>query len=285
MPQHIAVIGATGATGQSFIEAMQRRDVKIRAISRRSDLGDLFPSGIDNRSAELEDVASLVSAISGTDAVHYIPPVFSAREELFGQNVIAAAEKAGVRRLVYHSVLQPFTPGLLHHVRKAKVEVHLRHSQLEWTILQSSMYTQTVLGFFDRNAGSLAPPFNLNRHFTPVYLGDVSEAAAIIHTTPGHSYAAYELCGPDRLDFVQMAGRLGEALGQHIIARQAERSDVAARVASVFHFSSEQMIDLEAMFDHYGEYGFTGSATVLGMILGREPTSFADAMRISFSKQ
>ncbi|MBB5684892.1 SDR family oxidoreductase [Sphingobium boeckii] len=271
----IAVIGASGQTGGALLSELAGRNRRIRGIGRHPKP----PTEIEWCTAELGDVRSLLSAIEGAAAIHYIPPVFDSREEEFGRNVIAAAEAAHCPRIVYHSVLHAATPDMLHHWRKARVELHLRHSPLEWTILQPAMYAQTVLAFLDRANGTLTPGFDITRPFTPVALQDLSRAAAVVLTEPGHGYATYELAGPERLDFGSMARQLSDLLGRPVTAVAGDAAARVEAVAAGLGFGPSAAAELRAMLDHYDRYGLVGNSNVLRQLLGRDPTPFREALR------
>ena len=275
----VAIVGASGRTGRGVIRALQARGVHVRAVSRQAGKPGLFAPDVAVQSAELGSVGSLQAAFEGVDSIHYIPPVFNPHEEEYGANLIAAAEAAGVDRVIYHSVMHSATPDMPHHARKARVELLLRHSSLAWTVLQPAMYAQTALAFFDKASGALTPPFSVSRLFTPVHLGDLSEAAAIVHTAEGHAFATYELAGPERLSFMDIGERLSSLLGRQTTTHAVPPQMLAAGVSEVFGFNPDQSAEMKLMFDHYDNHGFAGSGNVLRMIVGREPTCFTDAVK------
>jgi NAD(P)H dehydrogenase (quinone) len=277
----VAVIGALGVTGRQLIPVLEERGVRVRAIDKQKAPADLFDASVEVRAGNLQDIGSLVSAIEGADSIHYIPPSFNPREEEFARNLIAAAERADISRLVYHSVLHAATPDMPHHIRKAWVELSLRHSTLLWTVLQPAMYAQTILAFFDKAAGVLSPAFDPSRPFTPVDGQDLAEVAAIVHTTDGHAYATYELAGSEQLNFLAMGERLGEVLGRSIVTRAQTQEAVGERLSNTRGYTPEQVRELALMCAHYDKYGLVGNANVLRMLLGREPTNFAQAIRRS----
>jgi NAD(P)H dehydrogenase (quinone) len=279
----VAVIGAFGVTGRQLVPVLQTRGVRVRAIGRKKAPADMFSTSVEVRAGNLEDVESLASAIKGADSIHYIPPSFNPLEEQFARNLIAAAERAGISRLVYHSVLHAATPDMPHHLRKARVELSLRHSNLSWTVLQPAMYTQTVLAFFDQAAGVLSPAFDPSRPFTPVDGQDLAEVVAIMHTIDGHAYATYELAGSERLDFLAMGERLGEVLGRTIVTCVQPLEAVGERLANTRGYTADQVRELSLMCAHYDKYGLVGNANVLRMLLGREPTNFTQAIRRSLA--
>lgn len=276
----VAVIGAAGQTGRAAVAALLKHGgVSVRAVVRRAEQAELFPDRIDCRVADLADGNSLVEALRGAGALLYIPPVFDSREERFGGNVIAAAEASGCRRIVYHSVLHAATPDMPHHARKALVELHLRHSSLIWAIIQPAMYAETALAFLDAERGALTPGFDPGRPFNPVALRDIAEVSARLLTEAGREYGTYELAGPDRLDVRAMADCLSGLLGRPITAAAGDREDIVVRISARLGFDAVQSSELRAMLAHYDGHGLVGNSSVLGMLLGRPPTRFADAMR------
>jgi uncharacterized protein YbjT (DUF2867 family) len=277
----IAVIGATGRTGRPLVRELSRRGVRVLCLSRGPRRPDLFDGEVEWRLSDLCNVETLAGAFRGADSIHYIPPSLDERDPDYVVNIIDAAEKAGVARVVYHSVLHSNTPEMPHHIRKAGCERLFRHSNLAWTILQPAMYVQTALTYLDAEAGVLSPPYDAGRPFTLVDEADLAEAAAIVHTNDDHAFATYELAGIERLDFVAMGKRLGAVLGRPIEVRAVDTGEYVARFAAKRGLSAGQARERLLMFDYYDRHGLLGNGNVLRMILGREPTGFGEAARRS----
>lgn len=277
----ITVIGATGRTGRPLVGALGRRGAHVRALSRKPERAGLFSREVEWCFGDLENIDSLASAFQGATAIHYIPPSLDKRDPEYVTNIITAAERAGVSRAVYHSVLHPNTPEMPHHIRKAGCERLFRHSPLSWTVIQPAMYVQTALGFFDATAGLLSPPFDTARPFTLIHEEDLAGAAAIIHTTEGHAFATYELAGAEQLDFVAMGERLSDLFGRPITTRKVDAEAYVARFAALRGLTADQARERWLMFDYYDRHGLLGNGNVLRMILGREPANFVDAARHS----
>ena len=275
----IVVLGATGRSGRPLVRALERRGARVRAITRSVDRVTLFSEQVETRVGDLEDVDSLTLVFQGATAIHYIPPSLNPRDPEYMRNIIAAAGRANVARIVYHSVLHPHTPQMPHHMRKAGTELQLRHSPLVWTVIQPAMYAQTALAFFDAIAGELTPAFDPARPFTPIHEEDLAEAVALLHTTEGHEFATYELAGSERLNFFAMGERLSAVLKRQITTRQAPVETIALRFAAARGYNSDQVRELRQTFDQYDHHGLVGNGNVLRMILGREPADFAQAMR------
>ena len=272
----IAVLGAAGLTGRPLVAEMERRRVPVRAVVRTEEQAATFG---DARTADLASTDQLAAAIEGARALYYIPPSFNDREIGFAEALIAASERAGVERFVYHSVLHAPTPAMPHHGRKAVVELMLRESPLVWTIVQPAMYTQTCLTFFDPAAGAFTPPYAVDRLFNPIDLPDLTDATANILTGDDHEYATYELAGSERLTPIDMAQIIQATLNRDVAFRQEETESFAERRAKRRNFDRRQTEELVAMYRHYGDFGLPGNGRVLAMLLGRPSRCFADVVR------
>lgn len=271
----IAVLGAAGQTGISVLGALQRAKParRLRALVRDESKIGACGADVEYRVAELTDRAGLADALGGVGTLYYIPPVFDDREGDFIRNVIAAAMAAGVERIVYHSVLHAATPEMPHHARKAEAERELRHSALEWTIVQPAMYMQTPLIFLQPDKGMLAPGFDVTRPFNPIDLEDIGEAVANVLVQPGHGFATYELAGVEQLSFTDMAAILSQVLDRKIVARKVAAEDIRiSRLKKTL--SARQKNEMGMMMAHYDKHGLVGNGNVLRMLLDREPTTF-----------
>ena len=278
-----AVLGATGRTGRPVVSALARRGVHVRAVTRNPDRTGVFTAEVEQRFGDLQDAQSLRAAMRGATTAHYIPPSLDGRDPDYLRNIIAAAEDEGVTRIVYHSVLHSNTPEMPHHIRKAGCERLLRQARLPWTILQPAMYAQTALSYFDADTGLLSPPFDPLQPFTLVDSADLAEAAAVIHTAPGHEFATYELASDERLDFLEMAEQLAGIVGRAVSVRATDTGAYVTRFAAARGLTTEQARERRLMFEYYDRHGLVGNGNVLRMILGREPTSFARAARNSLA--
>jgi NAD(P)H dehydrogenase (quinone) len=145
----VAVIGASGRTGSRVVDALVARGRAVRAVTHTSAAP---PAARETRIADLGDEGSLVAALEGARAVYVVPPPFRSDEDRLIASAARAAVRAGVGRVVLHSVIHPHTPTLPHHMRKAAGEDAVRRCGVAWTILQPAIYAQTVTQI-DRGVG------------------------------------------------------------------------------------------------------------------------------------
>lgn len=252
-------MGAAGKTGRAVVQALTTRRSGVRPLVRR-------PIGLPGEVAvDMTDGSSLRRALIGVNALYHLAPNVHPDEVAIGRLVIAASRDAGIRNFVFHSVLHPQIEAMPHHWAKLRVEEALIESALSWTILQPCAYQQNLVPV----DGRLRVPYNIDAPFSLVHLEDVAEAAAVVLTEPGHDFAIYELCGPERVSVRQVAKRLGVGVEAVPVGvwRQEERSSGLGAYA---------LDALSAMFVHYDRHGFVGNPRILEQLLGRRAQSVGE---------
>ena len=106
----VLVTGATGRQGGSVVSHMLEQGWRLRALTRDPASGAaqaLSRRGVDVVRGDLEDPASLESAVKGLYGVYSVQDFWSVgarREVAQGKNLADAAQKAGVAHFVYSSV-------------------------------------------------------------------------------------------------------------------------------------------------------------------------------------
>jgi uncharacterized protein YbjT (DUF2867 family) len=98
----ILVIGGTGMVGGHVVRGLLRNGEQVRVLTRSSDKADAFSLGAQGIIGDLQKPETLRWAIKGIDRVFLISPLSPTQGEE-GRAVVAAANRAGVRYLVYLS--------------------------------------------------------------------------------------------------------------------------------------------------------------------------------------
>ena len=273
----ILVTGAAGKTGQAVIKSLLSRKVRVRAFVRRiAQEKPLRQLGVDDFVVgDLSDKRALDQAFSGVNTVYHICPNMHPDERFIGELVIRAAQRAGIKRFVYHSVLHPQIEAMPHHWQKMRVEEQLFESGLAYTILQPAAYMQNVLANWERivNEGVFEVPYRLDTRLSMVDLWDVAEAAAAVIVEAGHEGATYELSGSEALSQYEAALAMSEVLGRQVtgVVIPLERWEKQARSTGLSSYALQTLL---SMFQYYEQNNFWGNSNVLGWLLGRSPTNF-----------
>jgi len=264
---------ATGATGKFaglVVPALVSRGIDVRAAVHEPGRKHipLERGAGETVDADLRDPASLRAALDGADGVFLITPAFAPDATDMGLNLVAAAQAAGVRKIVYNGVYHP-SLGLANHASTRPIEAALYASALDFTILQPAMYMQALDGAFEQalRSGTLVMPWSKRSRMTYVDYRDVAEAAAIAFTSEQMSFGTFELAAPGMADRVRLAELMTAAAGRDVIAED---------LPAGFTLPPGQPDGLGAMFAEYDRHGFHGgNSLVLRAILQRAPRTVA----------
>jgi uncharacterized protein YbjT (DUF2867 family) len=272
----ILVTGAAGKTGQAVVQAVQKRGAAVRAFAyRREHTEPLLALGAqDVVVGDMRDEDAFVKAAQDASAIYHICPNMSPYEMDIGRKAIAAAQRAGVGRFVYHSVLHPQMEAMPHHWHKLRVEEMLLETDLDFTVLQPAAYMQNILaGWSDLSQhGVYRVPYPPQTLLNMVDLEDVAAVAGRVLSEPGHAGATYQLAGPDNLVQTEVADILSRCLGQAVRIEEIPL-EIWARDAAVAGLGEYQISTLEKMFRYYAQHGFWGNPRALRWLLQRPPTT------------
>ena len=269
----IVVTAAGGQTGAAVVRALWSRGQRVRAVvSGARERPELTALAADVVAADLRDADALEQVLTGAEALYAIWPNFDPDERAGMTALLGAARRAGVGRVVYHSVLRPQARAMPHHAAKDRVEEALDASGLAWRVLQPCAYADNLDGQLPDVAasGALRSPWGLRTAQSLVDLRDVADAAVVLITEEGLDGGTFEAAGPEPLTAPRIAELLSHRLGRTVTAVDVvpdgpvpPASDYAAHCA-------------RTMFDHYRAHGFTGSPRVLEALLGRPARTYAE---------
>jgi uncharacterized protein YbjT (DUF2867 family) len=272
----IVVTAAGGPTGTAVVRALRSRGLAVRAVvGRDQPRPELTGLGAEVAVADLREPSSVAPLLADADALYLIWPNVDPAEVTGAPALFAAAARAGVGRVVYHSVLRPQARSMPHHEAKDRVEEALDRSGLAWRVLQPCAYADNLDGQFAAAAttGFFRAPWGLQRPQSFVVLRDVAEAAAVLLTEDGLDGGTFEAAGPEPLTAVDVAARFGSALGREVTAVDAVPDGPIPPLDGTGDAFAAHC--LRRMFDHYRAHGFQGSPRVLEGLLGRRARTFA----------
>ena len=269
----VLVVGSSGKFAGLVVPELVKRGARVRGLVRKSSESD---GVIDKGAAEiavgdLTDASRMEAAFDGIDSVFYIAPAFIQDEANIGTANVRAAKRAGVRRVVFSSVIHPILSHLSNHSAKAPVEEELLNSGIEYIFLHPAMFFQNFASGWANvvKSGTFAEPWSTQTRFSRVDFRDLAEVAAIALTEDRLTYGTFELCAPGHLNRWDVASLMSEALGKNIHAAKLNASPKASGESP----TDQQMSSMKAMFDWYEQHALLGSAVTLQAILGRQPRS------------
>jgi uncharacterized protein YbjT (DUF2867 family) len=259
MPERrrIAIVGASGKTGRALTAVLESRDASVTGIGRQS-------------------WSDLAGALTGCDGVGVIAPNLHPDEPAYVAEVLAAADVAGVRRVVYHSVASPYVPEMPHHLGKARAEDLVRRSSADWTIVQPCAYVQNLVPMLRSGASVLEVPYSVDRPFGLVDLADVAEATARVLLEGGHVGATYELGGPVLVTTADVATAASDVLASRVEAVRIDPADWAAGPGAGLEERERDW--LLAMYAYYDRHGLPAGGRVLRDLLGGRSSTLRETL-------
>ncbi|MEW2488183.1 NAD(P)H-binding protein [Streptomyces sp. NPDC048411] len=197
----ILITGAAGALGQLVTKKLAARDDVV--------LGTRLPRSATQRRVDFDDPASL--DFTRVDTLLLISAGYGEDDVVIARHdaAISAAEKAGVRHVVYTS-LSGDGDHLAYALAHRWTERRIQQSALEWTILRNGLYAEFLAAIAAPGPdGTIAAPLGEGR-LAAVARDDLAEVAARVVTAPQqHAGRTYELVGEEPLGGAELAAAVG----------------------------------------------------------------------------
>ena len=284
----VLVTAGNGNQARSAIPRLVQAGMRVRAM-RRVDRPGPGPRELGASEVVIGDAADpsdALRAMEGVHAVYHVGPTFHPRERDMAINMIDQAKRAGVAHFIFSSVLHPILFGLPQHAIKREIEEYLVQSKLNFTILQPSDYMQmTVLSVVPDHGLYMMGYRNDNREAL-VDLDNVAEVLTkVVKEGPAHYGATYELSDGQNPSKADLVVGLTEAFGRPFSLMKYPAS--FEHRPEIFGYVDEaharhQMETLKVVHDWYDQHDFIGNGNVLGMLLGRRPTTWVQFLRKHF---
>jgi len=196
----ILVTGGTGTLGRQVVARLRNAGSTVRVLSRHArDAAD----GIDYAAADLTSGAGVASAVDGTEVVIHCAGS-SKGDDTKALNLVEAARRAGVRHLVYISVVGaervPIVSGVdramfTYFGSKFAAECVVADSGVPWTTLRATQFHDLVLMVAQQMAKLPIIPVPVGFRFQPIDTDDV--AARLVELAFGPpSGLVSDLAGP-----------------------------------------------------------------------------------------
>lgn len=272
---HVLVVGATGRFAGLVVPELVRRGAIVRALIRdQSNTGLAKSLGATHVAiGDLRDRKSLDVALQGIDGVFHLGPAFAPDEAAMGVAIVEASIRAGAKKFVFSSVIQPTNTRLKNHAAKIPVEDALYASTLEYTILHPANFMQNLRSAWPAivEHGVFSEPFPKTARLARVDYRDVAEVAAIALTEDRLAYATLELCAEGRHNREEIAAMMASALGRPVKAGEISFHEWAAPARA--RYTEQQLGLLAKVHEHYAAVGLGGNSLSLRAALGREPRS------------
>ena len=232
----ITITGATGQLGSLIIEnLLESVDAgEVTAVTRNpAKATKLAEKGVVLRQGDYGDYDSLVSAFADTDVLMFISNTDVKNRMQEHQNVVNAAKKAGVSRIVYTSAALVGEDDMLAKTHENS-ENMIIESGIPYTFLRNGFYMDAYVveveiamktGVYRSPSGDAGAAF--------VSRADIARMAAKTLASDGHEGKVYSLTGAEAVKpvhFAELAARLsGKAVVYQPISWEELAEDYRGR--------------------------------------------------------
>jgi NAD(P)H dehydrogenase (quinone) len=210
----IMITGASGALGRLVADRLSARADVV--------LGTRAPRSPAERRVDFDDPGSL--DFSGVRTLLLISAGYGEDDVVTARHgaALAAAERAGVRHVVYTS-LSGDGDHLTYALAHRWTERRLREGPLDWTILRNGLYAEFLAAIAAPGpGGTITAPLGDGR-LAAVARADLAEAAARVLTEPDrHAGRVYELVGEQPLSGADLAAATGATYAPASLAAARE---------------------------------------------------------------
>jgi len=280
--QTLLVTGGSGQLGRRVIDLLLEANAGHVITTTRTPekLADLAARGVEVRPGDFDQPDSLATVFAGVDRLLLISTDELAepgKRLAQHRNAVAAAVKAGVKHVVYTSLVKP-EPGspITFAGDHYGTEQALAESPLDWTILRNNVYTEMLL--------MSLPPAIASGHLMAaagdggvgyVTREDCARAAAAALAANTSGRATLDITGPEVVTFADLAQIASEISGRPVNYVSVATEDMVAGMirAGLPPFLAEAMVSFHTAAAQ-GDHGFTTSA--VADLTGTAPQSVRD---------
>ena len=227
----IAVTGATGHLGRLVVDRLKAKTGEaIVALVRSPTKAEGL--GVAVREADYAKPATLKPALAGVDALLLISSSEIGQRASQHHNVIEAAKAAGVKRIVYTSLLHADVSPISLAVEHRETEAELKAAGIPHTILRNCWYTENhTASIGGALAGGAVIGSAGNGKFSSATRADYAEAAVAVLAGKGHDGKTYELAGDDAYTLSDFAAEISRQTGRTIPYKNMPVAEYAAALA------------------------------------------------------
>ncbi len=153
---NIAVTAASGRLGRATLAALKRDLGGDAVVGIARDPARIAVPGVAARAGDYGSIAQMATALDGIESVVMIsaPVVAGTDRVTMHRNVIAAARRAGVRKIVFTSVIGgPGEEATMFYVTQQinrQTEADLAAAGLDWIVARNGLYLDLDLGHIIR---------------------------------------------------------------------------------------------------------------------------------------
>lgn len=211
------ILVTSGTIGNSVVEGLLKKEKKVRVTVLKKQPNPAWDrAGVEQVEFDYSRPDTLARAFDRVDSYFFVSPLIQNLAET-GVDVVNAARRAGVQRIVRSSVLGAAENAITFGRWHREVEKAVEGSGMAFTILQPTAFMQNYLLYANsvKNDGVFfAAQADAKASF--IDTRDIAAAAAICLTERGHTGKKYKLTGGEAVSNWGIAAALSESTGKPV---------------------------------------------------------------------
>lgn len=241
MSKKILVLGATGNVGHPLVQALLRKGEQVKAASRTGKP----VAGAESVVFDYARPETFPVAFEGVDRAYVmLPGGYANQKELLLPVIQAAAERHV--KVVFQSA---FGVDADDSIPYRQVEIALEKSATPYVILRPNWFSDNFHTYWKAGIehGQIALPAGEGKS-SFIDVRDIAESAAAALTTERFDGQAFNLTGPEAINYEQVAQLLSEVIGKSVaytpiddhafigmLTSAGVSDDYAGFMAAIFH--------------------------------------------------
>jgi NAD(P)H dehydrogenase (quinone) len=273
----IALTGATGHLGQLALKALKARAPQANVVALARDPAKI--TGTPARAFDYTKPETHAAALAGVGTLVLISS--NDFNDRAGQHraVIASAKVAGVKRIIYTSILKGEASPMLLAADHIETEAALKASGLATTLLRNSWYTENYTGALATalEHGAILGAAGTGR-IAAAARADYAEAIAVTALDDAHADKTYELAGDTPFTMEDFAAEVAKAAGKPVAFVNMPKADYAAALQG-FGLPEGYAMVLADSDDHAQTGALFDDSHTLSRLIGRTTTPIATTIK------
>jgi len=275
----IAVTGATGQLGGLVVEQLKQKTAAENIVALVRTPEKASGLGVEARAFDYEKPEQLAESLKGIDHLLLISGSEIGQRARQHFNVIEAAKEAGVKWIVYTSLLHADTSSLNLAGEHLATEQALKESGIDYTLLRNGWYTENYTGSVGGAVGAGAFVGSAgDGKISSAPRADFAEAAAVVVTDESHKGKVYELAGDEAYTLTDLAAEISKQTGKNIPYNNMPENEYSNILKSIG--LPDMFADAIASWDTGASKGdLFDDSKQLSSLIGRPTTPLAEAVK------